>query len=115
MAFQVVRAIALVVLLAMSAAADEAPKQPEKIARYVAVDNVCAWPNLVLLRDGSIAAILHNRPSHGQMEGEIECWASKEGALWEKRGNPAPHEPNTVRMNHAAGLATNGDLLVLCS
>ena len=59
--------------------------------------------------------IIHNQPSHGGMEGEIECWASKDGEQWEKRGNPAPHDPNTVRMNHAAGLAKNGDLIVLCS
>lgn len=90
-------------------------QEPAAISRFVAVDNVCAWPNLVLLRDGTIAAILHNRPSHGQMEGEIECWTSSDGALWERRGHPAPHDPHTVRMNHAAGLANNGDLLVLCS
>jgi hypothetical protein len=49
------------------------------------------------------------------MEGEIECWASADGTLWQWRGNPAPHEPNTIRMNHAAGLANTSDLLVLCS
>lgn len=81
----------------------------------VAVKNVCAWPNLTQLRDGTIVAIIHNKPSHGGMEGEIECWASKNGTRWDKRGNPAPHDPNTVRMNHAAGLAGNGDLIVLCS
>ena len=89
--------------------------EPESIRRFIAVDNVCSWPNLTQLRDGTIIAIIHNRPSHGQMEGEVECWASKDGALWEKRGRPAPNEPDTVRMNVAAGLAGNGDLLVLCS
>lgn len=92
-----------------------APRQPAAIARYVAIDNVCAWPNLVTLRDGTIVAIIHNRPSHGGMEGDVECWASKDGAKWEKRGHPAPNDPNTVRMNVGAGLAANGDLLVLCS
>ena len=95
--------------------ADDAIPQPPQIARFVAIDNVCAWPTLVSLPNGEIVAILHNRPSHGQMEGEIECWASAEGTLWERRGHPAPHETNTVRMNHAAGLANNGDLIVLCS
>lgn len=94
---------------------EEAALAPETIARYVAIDNVCAWPALVNLPSGEIAAIVHNRPSHGQMEGEIECWTSADGELWARRGFPAPHEPNTVRMNHAAGLANNGDLLVLCS
>jgi hypothetical protein len=81
----------------------------------VAIENVCAWPNLTLMPDGTIIAIIHNKPSHGGMEGEIECWASSDGERWEKRGNPAPHAPDTVRMNHAAGLAANGDLVVLCS
>lgn len=84
-------------------------------SRYVAIDNVCAWPMLATLPDGSFAAIIFNRPSHGQMEGDVECWVSRDGALWEKRGHPAPNEPHTVRMNIAAGLARNGDLLVLCS
>ena len=88
---------------------------PAEIVRFVAIDNVCAWPNLTRLSDGSIAAIIHNRPSHGGMEGDIECWTSSDGALWQKRGHPAPNEPNTIRMNHAAGLTKNGDLLVLCS
>lgn len=81
----------------------------------IAIENVCAWPNLTRMHDGTILAIIHNKPSHGGMEGEIECWASKDGLQWEKRGNPAPHEADTVRMNHAAGLARNGDLIVLCS
>ena len=85
------------------------------IQRFVAIDNVCAWPNLTLLRDGTIAAVIHNRPSHGGMEGDLDCRISKDGVLWEKRGHPAPNDPNTIRMNHAAGLAKNGDLLVLCS
>ena len=82
----------------------------------VAVDNVCAWPNLTTLADGTLVAVLFNKPSHGSMAGDVDCYASTDGGkTWEKRGTPAPHEPHTVRMNHAAGLATNGDLLVLCS
>jgi hypothetical protein len=49
------------------------------------------------------------------MEGDVDCWANADGVKWEKRGTPAPHEPNTDRMNHAAGLANSGDLVVLCS
>ncbi len=97
---------------AIAAAAFAAPLQ---VARYVAIDNVCAWPQLVVLPDGTIAAILHNQPAHGLREGDVECWTSAHGEFWSKAGTPAPHEPNTVRMNHAAGLAKNGDLLVLCS
>jgi hypothetical protein len=81
----------------------------------VAVENVCAWPNLTLMPDGSVIAILHNKPAHGTMEADVECWSSRDGLKWEKRGNVTQHEPHTSRMNHAAGLANNGDLLVLCS
>ena len=91
------------------------PDIGQKIERYVSIDNVCAWPNLTKLPDGTIAAIIFGKPSHGQMAGDIECWSSADGRFWEKRGHPAPNEPNTNRMNVAAGRAGNGDLLVLCS
>ncbi len=111
------RALSLVVhaLFATTVMAAEAAIAPPQIARYVAIDNVCAWPNLTVLPDGTITAIIFGKPSHGQMEGDVECWASTDGELWEKRGRPAPNEPQTNRMNVAAGLAKNGDLLVLCS
>jgi hypothetical protein len=85
------------------------------VERYIAIDNVCAWPNLTVLRDGTIVATIFGKPSHGQVAGAAECWASSDGRFWEKRGVPAPNDPSTNRMNVAAGLAKNGDLLVLCS
>ena len=82
----------------------------------VAVDNVCAWPNLTVLPDGTIAAVIYSLPSHGGGEGDAQCWASEdEGQTWKLRGIPAPHDSGTCRMNVAAGLARNGDLVVLCS
>ena len=79
--------------------------QPINPRQVLAVENVCAWPNLTLLRDGTIAAVLHNAPSHGRVEADIECWVSRNGLTWEKRSVVTSHEPQTVRMNHAAGLA----------
>jgi BNR repeat protein len=93
----------------------EAEPEPKTIQRVVAVEGVCAWPNLTLMRDGTVVAIFHNQPSHGQQEGDVDCWASRDGLSWEKRSTVTRHEPNTIRMNHAAGLAKNGDLVVLCS
>ena len=88
----------------------------ENIERYVAVDNVCAWPNLTLATDGTIFALIYNQPSHLQMIGDVDCWASTDGGVfWEKRGTAVPHEPKTARANIAAGLANNGELVVLCS
>ncbi|TNJ63755.1 exo-alpha-sialidase [Paenibacillus hemerocallicola] len=83
---------------------------------YIAIDNVCAWPNLTLLPDGTIAAVLFNKPNHSLAEGEVECWVSSDGGrLWRKQGVPVSSQPGDNRMNHAAGLAHNGDLIVLCS
>ena len=83
--------------------------------RYVAIDNVCAWPNLTLMPDGSVVATIFNRPYHGLDVGDVESWSSRDGRLWEKRGSPAVHEGQSNRMNVAAGLAHDGSLVVLAS
>jgi hypothetical protein len=111
-------ALAVLGMLALFAGRTLAAEVSERnvaIERHVAIKDVCAWPNLTVLPDGSVAAVIHNKPSHGQMAGDVDCWVTRDGLSWEKRGNPAPNEPHTVRMNLAAGLAKNGDLLVLCS
>lgn len=105
--------LALVLSASMLHAANDA--EPADIQRFMAIDNVCAWPNLTLLPDGTINATIFGRPSHGQMPGAVECWNSANGEFWTKRGVPAPNDDHTNRMNVAAGLAKNGDLLVLCS
>jgi len=88
----------------------------ERALPDVAVDNVCAWPNLTVLGDGAIVATIFNKPSHGQMAGDVDCWASKDGGRsWQKRGTAAAHEPDANRMNVAAGLAAGGDLIVIAS
>ncbi len=107
-------AILLIAPLAALHGAD-VEAEPKSVQRVVAVEDVCAWPNLTLLRDGTVIAVFHNRPSHGQQEGDVDCWASRDGLAWEKRSTITRHEPDTVRMNHAAGEAKNGDLVVLCS
>jgi len=85
--------------------------------RYVAIDNVCAWPNLTYLPDGSIVTLIFNQPSHGRLPGDVDCWGSVDGGrTWSKRGTAVPHDrADTNRMNVAVGLAHNGDLVVLCS
>jgi hypothetical protein len=89
--------------------------RPESVQQIVAVAEVCAWPNLTLMDDGTIIAIIHNQPSHGRQEGDVECWASRDGTTWKKRSRVTRHHPNTVRMNVAAGQSESGDLVVLCS
>ncbi|MFO7904872.1 MAG: sialidase family protein [Pirellulaceae bacterium] len=89
----------------------------ERPEQLVAIENVCAWPNLTELPDGTIIATIFNKPSHGMMAGDVDCWATADGGrTWQKRGTPAPHEnEHSNRMNVAAGLAGNGDLLVIAS
>ena len=88
----------------------------EIIDRYVAVDNVCAWPNLVLLPDGTILAFIFDQPNHGNTPGDVACWASVDGGrLWKHRSTATQHEPGTIRVNHAVGLGHDGDILLLVS
>lgn len=77
----------------------------------------CAWPNLKLLPDGrTLAALIFNNASHGNRPGDVECWLSGDGgATWKFGSAATQHEPETIRMNHAAGLAANGDIIVLTS
>lgn len=86
-------------------------------APEVKIDNVCAWPNLTLLPDGTIIACIYNQPSHGRMVGDVDCYGSTDhGQSWTKRGTVAPHEPGSLnnRMSRAVGLAHNGDLVAIC-
>lgn len=87
----------------------------EVLDKYISIDNVCAWPNLTRLNNGEIIASIFNQPSHGRGEGDVETWASEDGRFWNKRGTPTEHEPETNRMNVAAGLSASGDLIVLAS
>jgi hypothetical protein len=93
---------------------DNDGKQPRPI---VAVEKVCAWPNLTMLRDGTIVATIHNTPDHLKKPSDVDCWASEDGGLtWAKRGTPAPSDDGRVaRGNVAAGIANNGDLIVISS
>jgi hypothetical protein len=85
------------------------------VERYIAVDDVCAWPNLTRLPDGTLAAAIHNRPVHGRWHGDVEVWTSADGTRWGKAGVAAPGEPPGNRMNVAAGCAADGSLVVISS
>lgn len=87
------------------------------IEPIIAIDNVCAWPNLTMLDDRSIVATIHNQPSHLKVPADVECWASADGGrTWKKRGTPVPRDNDrAARGNVAAGVAANGDLVVIAS
>ena len=87
-----------------------------RIINRTAIQGVCAWPNLQRLENGTLLALIFNQPCHGLWEGDLDCWAAEDdGKTWRFRGKPAEHEPTTNRMNCAAGIANNGDVVVLCS
>lgn len=82
--------------------------------RTIVIDNVCGWPNLTRMPDGSLISVVFNHPSHGEAEAEVDCYRSDdEGATWRYHGTPAQHDPTCNRMNAACGIAVNGDFLVL--
>jgi hypothetical protein len=88
----------------------------EILQRFVSIDNVCAWPNLTRLADGSIHASIFNQPSHARMEGSVEVWSTRDGGhFWEKSGVAAAHDKGTNRMNVAAGKNGKGELVVIAS
>ena len=83
---------------------------------WTAIQGVCAWPNLQRLSDGTLVATIFNQPCHGEWEGDLDCYASKDdGKTWKFHGRPGPHDPRTNRMNCGAGVAGNGDMVVLVS
>ncbi|EON77860.1 hypothetical protein ADIS_1779 [Lunatimonas lonarensis] len=91
-------------------------KRVQVLERFISVDNVCAWPNLTALGDGTYVATIFNHPSHARMEGQVACYASSDnGRFWELRGKPTPNDPQTNRMNVAAGTNTSGNLVVVAS
>lgn len=84
------------------------------VPRLIAAD-VCAWPAMTKLPDGTLLIANYNRPSHGRMIGDVDCWASTDhGRTWQQRATAAPHEPGTPsnRMNVAFGTLPNGDALL---
>jgi hypothetical protein len=90
-------------------------RQGEKPVPIRAIEGVCSWPKLTVLEDRAIVAMIFNATGHGLEVGDVECWASEdEGRTWKKRGMAAPRGiPNANRMEVAAGLAGDGDLIVL--
>ncbi|HWA99176.1 MAG TPA: sialidase family protein [Pirellulales bacterium] len=109
------RSVVLLMIFTIATVVVRADETLPLVGRYVAIDNVCAWPNLKVLDDGTIVATIFGKPSHGRMEGDVECWASSDGLFWNKRSVAAAHDPNANRMNVAVGFDRDGNLLVLAS
>lgn len=84
--------------------------------KFIAIDNVCAWPNIKLLPNGEVMAVVFNQPCHLVWEGTVDCWVSADrGRMWEFRSHPVINEPTTNRGNVAVGVMNDGKVMVLCS
>ena len=76
----------------------------------------CAWPNLTMMPSGEIGAVIYSHPSHGWHEGDPELWVSEDdGYAWGLRSQVTQHVPPTVRMNVAAGMNADGEMVALVS
>lgn len=84
--------------------------------KYIAIDNVCAWPNIKKFSNGELVAIVFNQPCHLRWEGTLDCWASSDnGRMWSFRSNPVINESGTNRGNIAVGVNSSDEIIVLCS
>ena len=83
--------------------------------RYIAVDNVCGWPKLTLMDDGSINMDIHNQPYHGSADGSAECWKSTDGGKIFKYAGVSGKGSieDGAWVDKVCGLANNGDYLVI--
>ena len=89
---------------------------PDGAYHVVTALECCAWPNLTLMPNGEIVAVIYSKPSHGWDEGDPELWVSSDGGYtWACRSEVTEHEPPSVRMNVAAGLNPDGHLVALVS
>ena len=84
--------------------------------RYIAVDNVCAWPHLTLMDDGSLNLEVNNAPNHRCEEGGAECWKSTDGGRFFKKVGSScqgAKKEGTSFADKACGVAHNGDYIVI--
>lgn len=110
--------LSLVTMLIGAVVAQAAGSAPNLAARerFIAIDNACGWPQMVQLPSGHLACMVWPYPTHSLTEGSAEVWRSVDkGRNWSRAGTPVPYEPTKNRMNHAVGLTSKGELLVLVS
>lgn len=114
----IVRCLPRVLALASLAfvAAHGAPPAPSPFSfyeRFIAIDAVCAWPNLQALPNGELAALIWPHDGHGRSAGAVESWISTDhGVKWRKAGVPVPVTGGEARINHAAGVV-DGNLVAV--
>jgi len=101
-------------LLSVQGLAAAKPSLIKQLDRFVAMDGACAWPQLTVLPNGEIAAVIWPYPNHGFNEGAAECWISSDGgARWRMTGVPVKNIPGVARLNVATGLNYAGAFVAL--
>jgi len=85
-----------------------------KLGQLVAIKDVCAWPKLIVTPGGELVAALYNQSVHGVRPGDVDVYASTDdGLTWTKRGTATRHAKDSARFNHALGVTSAGELLLI--
>lgn len=87
---------------------------------YVAVDNKGGWPNLKLLQNGELGAMIYNHPSHGYGDDSgTELYISSDGGRsFQFRSLVSSLEndpPGAIRMQKCFGVNSEGHLIAIIS
>ena len=73
--------LALMLCFAVPARTEEpVPLTPDFTA--VVVKGGGLWPQLHPAPDGALLAFGYNAPAHTTLPGDVDCWASTDGASW---------------------------------
>ncbi len=88
----------------------------EILQRFIAVDNKCLWPQLRMDENEKIYMTGFNKPCHGMIEGDVDCYISTDGGeSFEFSGIPVVHDAGCNRMNHTSGFTHSGEFITLVS
>lgn len=103
-------------MTATQAQANEMGDIMEVLQRFIAVDNKCLWPQLRMGENEKIYMTGFNKPCHGMVEGDVDCYISTDGGQnFEFAGIPVVHDEGCNRMNHTSGFTHSGDFITLVS
>lgn len=103
-------------MTATQAQADEMGDIMEVMQRFIAVDNKCLWPQLRMGENEKIYMTGFNKPCHGMVEGDVDCYVSCDGGeSFGFTGIPVVHDKGCNRMNHNSGFTHDGEFITIVS
>ena len=110
-------ALAAANLTVRAADADVAPASLTPDFTAVVAKGGGLWPQIQVLRDGTLLAFGYNAAAHTTLPGDVDVWASSDGGkTWTLRATAAARPDAKANMCHwASGFSAKGELLVLAS